>query len=320
MADIALPLPIAVAAAWLGLDVDSARLLREESPAISRMLGDFADPDAVEAGTAAFATLLTELLPLAADRRTHPRDDLLSFIGAGPDLELDDVVTTAVIIAVAGHETTANLLGAAMIRLLEPRPDGIRHIDRIDAVDDRLITELLRLDGPVQAVSRTATTDHVSTASPSAPESRRWWCLPPPTGIRPSSINPTSCTPNAPVPPRWPSATARTIASAQPWRASRSPWRCNASWLVAPSFAALRHGGTPRPFAGRFRCPPSSRPRRSSAHRRRQSSVPPRSHRPATPATPPSRRVPRGRRCGPTGSGAVGCPGSRACTRRSSPT
>ena len=84
MTDIALPLPIAVAAAWLGLDVDSARLLREESPAISRMLGDFGDPDAVEAGTAAFATLLTELLPLAADRRTHPGDDLLSFIGADP--------------------------------------------------------------------------------------------------------------------------------------------------------------------------------------------------------------------------------------------
>ena len=161
MTDVALPLPIAVAAAWLGLDVDSARLLRAESPAISRLLGDFGDPDAVEAGTAAFATLLTELLPLAADRRAHPRDDLLSFIGADPDLELDDVVTTAVIIAVAGHETSANLLGAAMIRLLTATHAGVRPIDAIGAVDDRLITELLRLDGPVQGVGRTATTDHV---------------------------------------------------------------------------------------------------------------------------------------------------------------
>jgi hypothetical protein len=67
-AEIALPLPIAVAAAWLGLDVDSARLLREESPPISRMLSDYNDADAVEAGTAAVATLLTELLPLTAER------------------------------------------------------------------------------------------------------------------------------------------------------------------------------------------------------------------------------------------------------------
>jgi cytochrome P450 len=161
MADIALPLPIAVAAAWLGLDVDSARLLREESPAISAMLSDFGDTPTVENGTAALATLLTEFLPLAADRRTHPSDDLISFLSADPDLELDDVVTTAIIIAIAGHETTANLLGTAMIRLLTPRRDGIRPVDAIETVDDRLITELLRLDGPIQALARTATRDHV---------------------------------------------------------------------------------------------------------------------------------------------------------------
>lgn len=161
MARIALPLPIAIAAAWLGLDVDSTRLLRAESPAISRMLGDFNDVDAVESGTAALATLLTELLPLAADRRRHPGDDLLSFISADPNLELDDVVITAIVIAIAGHETTANLLGSAMVRLLAPTADGARPIDTIDSVNDVLVTELLRLDGPVQAVTRTATQDHI---------------------------------------------------------------------------------------------------------------------------------------------------------------
>jgi cytochrome P450 len=89
-----------------------------------------------------------------------PSDDLLSFIGADPELDLDDVVTTAIIIAIAGHETTANLLGISMIRLLTPTADGTRPIDTIDTIDDRLISELLRLDGPVQAVARTATHDH----------------------------------------------------------------------------------------------------------------------------------------------------------------
>jgi cytochrome P450 len=153
MAEIALPLPLAVASAWLGLEPDSARLLRDESPAISRMLSDVADPAAVESGTAAVATLLTDLLPLAADRRRHPGDDLLSYLAADPDLELEDVVITAVVIAVAGHETTANLLGAAMIRL-----PALHN----ETIDDRLINELLRLDGPVQAVGRTATRDHAT--------------------------------------------------------------------------------------------------------------------------------------------------------------
>ncbi|MBX9639137.1 MAG: cytochrome P450 [Mycobacteriaceae bacterium] len=157
MTDIALPLPVAVIGEWLGLDAESSQLLREESPAISRMLGAAAATNAIACGAAAFASLLTEFLPLAADRRSHPGDDLLSFIASDPDLRLDDVVITAILIAVAGHETTANLLGAALIRLLTVRPDGTRILDRLDPSDPALITELLRLDGPVQATARTAT-------------------------------------------------------------------------------------------------------------------------------------------------------------------
>jgi cytochrome P450 len=157
MADIALPLPIAVIGEWLGLDPESSKLLHEESPEIIRMLGALADPEEISAGTAAFTTLMTEFLPVAADRRAHPGDDLFSFIASAPDLDLDDVVITEILIAVAGHETTANLLGTAMVRLLTPRPDGNRIIDGLDPESPSLIAELLRLDGPVQATARTAT-------------------------------------------------------------------------------------------------------------------------------------------------------------------
>ncbi len=161
MADIALPLPIAVVGEWLGLDAESSLLLGQESPAISLMLGAFADPHVIASGVAAFASLLTEFLPLAADRRVHPGDDLLSFIASDPELLLDDVVTTAILIAVAGHETTANLLGAAMVRLLTVKPDGARVVDDLDTSDPALIPELLRLEGPVQATTRTAIRDQL---------------------------------------------------------------------------------------------------------------------------------------------------------------
>lgn len=160
MTDIALPLPIAVVGEWLGLGADTSKLLREQSPAIIRMLGALADGEELEAGAGAFAALLTEFLPLAADRRSHPGDDLLSFIASDPELLLDEVVVTAILIAVAGHETTANLLGAGMIRLLRAGPDGTCIADDLDPADPSLITELLRLDGPVQATARTATEDH----------------------------------------------------------------------------------------------------------------------------------------------------------------
>jgi cytochrome P450 len=157
MSQIALPLPIAVVGEWLNLDTASLELLRELSPAIIRMLGTFADTEEVREGLAASATLMAQFLSMAADRRVHPSDDLLSFIAADPDLELDDVVMTTILIAVAGHETTANLLGAGLVRLLTPGRDGTRLVDRVDPADPGLVTELLRLDGPVQAAARTAT-------------------------------------------------------------------------------------------------------------------------------------------------------------------
>lgn len=160
MAEIALPLPIAVIGGWLNLEPGSARLLRGLSPVIIRMLGTLADPDEIAAGAGAGAALMAEFLPVAADRRIHPGDDLLSFIAADPAVSLEEVVATAILIAVAGHETTANMLGAGLVALLTPADDGSRLIDRIDPKDPALVTELLRLHGPVQSTARTATTDH----------------------------------------------------------------------------------------------------------------------------------------------------------------
>lgn len=161
MSDIALPLPLAVIAEWLNLDAATCTELREQSPHIIRMLGSLADIDEMRRGAGASAALIAQFLPLAADRRAHPADDLLSFIAADPALDLNDVVMTTLLLAVAGHETTANLIGASMVRLLTPQAQGTRLADEIDPADPATITELLRLDAPVQSTVRTATRNHL---------------------------------------------------------------------------------------------------------------------------------------------------------------
>ena len=254
MTDIALPLPLTVAAEWLGLDPTTPTCCATESPAIIRMLGALADPDEINAGAAAFATLITEFLPLAADRRTHPGDDLLSFIAADPALELDDVVITAILIAVAGHETTANLLGAAMIRLLQPSEDGSRLIDNLDLADPALVNELLRLDGPVQATARTATRTTASAAPRSPPANRSSSSSPPPTATPAVFDQPDQFRLRRPRPSTaLSSGTARTTASARPWHNSKSTRRCKGSLPANRSWRAghlARHAGHPRTAIG----------------------------------------------------------------------
>ncbi|MBB3753666.1 cytochrome P450 [Mycolicibacterium sp. BK634] len=160
MSQIAWPLPVVVVAAWLGLDPAQCQVLREYSPAVIRLLSGITDTDTLHEGLAASTALITEFLPAAADRRVNPGDDLLSYLATAPELSLDEVVTTAILIAVAGHETTANLLGAALTRLLTPTAEDTRLADHIDPADPTVLSELLRLDSPVQAAARTATADH----------------------------------------------------------------------------------------------------------------------------------------------------------------
>lgn len=151
MSEIAQPLPLAIIAEWLALDVSTTQVLWAEAPALVRALdGALLAEESAASAAAAFSTLLTLFLPLASERRAHPDDDLFSLLAADPRLTLDEVVMNAVLLAVAGHETTANQLGTGMFRLLSPGCDLGEHTPD----DPAVIDELLRLDGPVRVVAR----------------------------------------------------------------------------------------------------------------------------------------------------------------------
>jgi cytochrome P450 len=157
VSEVARPLPLAVIGEWLGVDAETSRLLRERAPTVIQMLLPLATAEQVTDATRASVTLVAHFLPLASSRRDNPGEDLLSFIASDPDLLLEEAVMIAVHIAIAGFETIASLLGAAAVRLLTPGADGTRFVDVLDVSDPSLITELLRLDGPAQAIPRTAT-------------------------------------------------------------------------------------------------------------------------------------------------------------------
>ena len=118
--------------------------------------------EALESAEAATRQLTDYLTALVAERRKEPGADLLSGLIAaeqeGDNLSHDELVATAMLLLIAGHETTANLIGNGLLALLR-HPGELARFRAEPDLDRPAVEELLRYDGPVQMVERTSLED-----------------------------------------------------------------------------------------------------------------------------------------------------------------
>jgi cytochrome P450 len=94
----------------------------------------------------AAADMITFVADLAEYKRNAPADDLVSALVQGTDddrLSPDELLSTIVLLIVAGHETTTNLIGNGVRWLLEDRAEWQRLGQRPELIPDA-IEELLR--------------------------------------------------------------------------------------------------------------------------------------------------------------------------------
>lgn len=164
MNELAYPIPLAVIAELFDVGLEGAELLRSETPTLARMLELDPTPEELEAiGTAAMTVMLF-LVPIVAQRRGDPGEDLLSALIHPPDsgvaLETDEIITMCLLLLAAGHETTANLIGNGTLALFE-HPDQLDWLARHPDLSAQAVDELLRYDSPVQVASRIARNDLV---------------------------------------------------------------------------------------------------------------------------------------------------------------
>jgi cytochrome P450 len=97
-----------------------------------------------------------------AERRRAPREDLMSALVSaeidGTRLTDDELLGFCLLLLIAGHETTTNLLGNAAVVLAE-HPRSRRRLVADSALLGPAVEELLRYDSPVQGLSRALTRD-----------------------------------------------------------------------------------------------------------------------------------------------------------------
>ncbi|BBY24012.1 cytochrome P450 [Mycobacterium stomatepiae] len=165
--DFAYPLPVAVICRLLGVPLEDEPQFSHASGLLAQAL----DPFVTFTGAASeglqerfdAGTWLREYLHGLIDRRrSRPGEDLMSGLIAveesGDQLTEEEIVSTCLLLLVAGHETTVNLIGNAVLAMLrEPSQWAALRADatRVSSV----IEETLRYDPPVQMVGRIALED-----------------------------------------------------------------------------------------------------------------------------------------------------------------
>ena len=100
---------------------------------------------------------------LVAERRRDPRPsflmDLIEAQDEGDSLTDDELVATCILVLFAGHETTTNLIGNAALLLLR-HPDQLASLREDPGRIHGAIEEVLRYDGPTNALVREVAEDH----------------------------------------------------------------------------------------------------------------------------------------------------------------
>jgi cytochrome P450 len=165
--EFAYPIPVNVICEMLGVPVEDHERFKGWSLDIARGLDSIllpADSEVPKRSAAARTGLADYFRELIARRRVAPRADLLSGLiaaeEAGDKLSENELLATCILLLIAGHETTVNLIGNGTLALLR-HPDQLRRLRDNPALIGTTIEELLRFDGPVQRTARIPSEDVV---------------------------------------------------------------------------------------------------------------------------------------------------------------
>jgi cytochrome P450 len=153
-------LPVIVIAEMLGVEPEHRLDFKRWSDNVVLGTSRPTDEAARAQVRASNAEMRTYFEHAIADRRKTPREDLLTVLVQAEEerqtLTSDEVLAMAMLILLAGNETTMNLLSNTALAL-QAHPADLARISREHVLIPQLIEEMLRYDSPVQIVFRRTT-------------------------------------------------------------------------------------------------------------------------------------------------------------------
>jgi pimeloyl-[acyl-carrier protein] synthase len=157
IADLAYPLPALVICELMGVPTEDRDKFRGWSGEIAPIIDPLTPPDVLSKAVETAERFAEYFAGLLEERRRKPQDDLLTALLDAREhddkLTEEELLGLCVLVFIAGHETTQNLIGNGLLALLR-HPDQLALLREQPSLARNAIEELLRYDSPVQLTGR----------------------------------------------------------------------------------------------------------------------------------------------------------------------
>ncbi|MET8635999.1 cytochrome P450 [Streptomyces sp. NPDC004680] len=172
--DFAYPLPVTAICKVLGVPREDEPRFHGWADALASSLDPQAGEEGGKKGQQARLDLGAYLADLIEARRRHPGPGILGALA--PDMTPEDLEATAVLLLVAGHETTVNAITNTTLTLLR-HPDVLDRFRKDPDLAVPLIEEVLRYEPPVQFVPWTTALADIDVADTTIPRGSPVWLM-----------------------------------------------------------------------------------------------------------------------------------------------
>ncbi|MFP1624236.1 cytochrome P450 [Streptomyces sp. 5K101] len=177
------PFPVTVICRLLGVPREDEARFHTWADTIAASLDPDPDADPTERGKAshdARMQLGMYLAGLIEQRRKNPGDDMLSELATGRSqdgtMTTMELLSTAALLLIAGHETTVNLVTNGMLTLLR-NPDVLQRLRTDPRLAVPIVEELLRFEPPVQLVPQRTTLADIEVRGITIPKGASLWLV-----------------------------------------------------------------------------------------------------------------------------------------------
>lgn len=155
--EVAHVVPVLVICDLLGLPREDRELVRPWATAMADASVMFPPEEVRLANDQALLSFAAYFEDLLAGRRSYADDGLFAALVAaeadGDRLDREELIVNATLLFFAGFETTTNLIGTAVLTLLE-HPDELARLRKDPSLLPTAVEEVLRFDGPLQSAPR----------------------------------------------------------------------------------------------------------------------------------------------------------------------